>query len=409
LFSLKKWDAYRLYLVMSGATSFFFALIFTVNMIYQATTVGLNPLQLVLVGTLLEIVCFTFEIPTGVVADVYSRRLSVIIGFFLIGIGFMIEGLFPVFGAVLLAQVAWGIGATFHSGALDAWLVDEVGDSRAAQAFLRASQVGQIAGIIGVIASVGLATLNIQLPIVLSGVLFISMGVWLILVMPEQGFQPAPRTDRETWGSLFKTFGEGVAQVKGSAILLLILAISAVSGMFSEGFDRLWTAHVLENITLPNIGNFEPVIWFGFINISGAVVALVSMEVIRRRVNTENSAAVSRALTLIYALLILALVGFAIAQSFPQALIALWLIGVLRNAIHPLENAWTNMFVESQVRATVLSMRAQLNAFGQIAGGPIVGYIGTMSSLRVALSFSALLLAPTLPLFIRSRQKSPQA
>lgn len=409
MFSLKKWDAYRLYLVMSGATSFFFALIFTVNMIYQATTVGLNPLQLVLVGTLLEIVCFTFEIPTGVVADVYSRRLSVIIGFFLIGIGFMIEGLFPVFGAVLLAQVAWGIGATFHSGALDAWLVDEVGDSRAAQAFLRASQVGQIAGIIGVIASVGLATLNIQLPIVLSGVLFISMGVWLILVMPEQGFQPAPRTDRETWGSLFKTFGEGVAQVKGSAILLLILAISAVSGMFSEGFDRLWTAHVLENITLPNIGNFEPVIWFGFINISGAVVALVSMEVIRRRVNTENSAAVSRALTLIYALLILALVGFAIAQSFPQALIALWLIGVLRNAIHPLENAWTNMFVESQVRATVLSMRAQLNAFGQIAGGPIVGYIGTMSSLRVALSFSALLLAPTLPLFIRSRQKSPQA
>ena len=38
------------------------------------------PLQLVLVGTTLELACFLFEIPTGIVADLYSRRLSVVIG-----------------------------------------------------------------------------------------------------------------------------------------------------------------------------------------------------------------------------------------------------------------------------------------------------------------------------------------
>jgi hypothetical protein len=71
------------------------------------------------VGTTLEGCIFLFEVPTGVVADVYSRRLSIIIGFFLIGAGFIVEGSFPVFGAVLLSQVFWGIGYTFTSGATE--------------------------------------------------------------------------------------------------------------------------------------------------------------------------------------------------------------------------------------------------------------------------------------------------
>jgi hypothetical protein len=47
---------------------------------------GLNPLQLVLVGTVLEATAFLAEIPTGVLADVYSRRWSVIVGGPLVGL-----------------------------------------------------------------------------------------------------------------------------------------------------------------------------------------------------------------------------------------------------------------------------------------------------------------------------------
>ena len=57
----------------------------------MATVVGLSPLQMVLVGTILEISAFVFEIPTGIVADLYSRRVSVIIGFALVGIGFSVQ------------------------------------------------------------------------------------------------------------------------------------------------------------------------------------------------------------------------------------------------------------------------------------------------------------------------------
>ena len=82
-------DATRVFYLFNGISTFCFTPTFTVNLLYMVTVVGLSPLQMVLVGTLLEISAFVFEIPTGIVADLYSRRVSVIIGFALIGIGLL--------------------------------------------------------------------------------------------------------------------------------------------------------------------------------------------------------------------------------------------------------------------------------------------------------------------------------
>jgi DHA3 family tetracycline resistance protein-like MFS transporter len=92
----------------------------------------MDPLQLVLTGTTLEVTVLIFEIPTGVLADVYSRRLSTILGVALIGGSLIIEGSFPLFAIVLLSQVIWGIGWTLISGAHDAWIADEIGADAAA-------------------------------------------------------------------------------------------------------------------------------------------------------------------------------------------------------------------------------------------------------------------------------------
>ena len=78
------------YYLLGGGTSFLLVLAFTLSQVYHVTVVGLSPLQLVLVGTVLEATCFLFEIPTGVVADLYSRRLSVVIGLMLLGAGMLL-------------------------------------------------------------------------------------------------------------------------------------------------------------------------------------------------------------------------------------------------------------------------------------------------------------------------------
>src|SRR5260221_7551686 len=108
--TMKRLNSYTVFLFQEFAASLVFAVVFTANILYQVQTVGLNPLQLVLVGTLLEVTAFIAEVPTGIIADVYSRRLSILIGFVLVGIGFLIEGSIPQFWAVLLAQIVWGIG-----------------------------------------------------------------------------------------------------------------------------------------------------------------------------------------------------------------------------------------------------------------------------------------------------------
>ena len=74
------WYAYE------AATSFLGMLAFTVTAVYYVTEVGMSPLQLVLVGTLMEVAIFVFEVPTGIVADVHSRRLSIVAGTFVMGI-----------------------------------------------------------------------------------------------------------------------------------------------------------------------------------------------------------------------------------------------------------------------------------------------------------------------------------
>lgn len=181
----KKLSPYKAYLLYSASTAFLFALIFTVSMVYQVEIIHLNPLQLILVGTTLETTCFIFEIPTGIVADIYSRKLSIIIGLVLIGAGFALEGSVPSFTEALAAQVLWGLGATFISGSVEAWIAEEEKDRSLEQMYLRGAQIGQAGSIIGIVLSTVLANISINVPIVLGRLLFIVLSVFLKVYMPE--------------------------------------------------------------------------------------------------------------------------------------------------------------------------------------------------------------------------------
>ena len=98
MFSNLKLNARFVYLFIQFSASVFFSMMFVVTSLYEATVAGLTPVQLILVGTTLEISAFVFEVPTGIVADVYSRRLSIIIGYILMDILFpkKLSDVFPI-------------------------------------------------------------------------------------------------------------------------------------------------------------------------------------------------------------------------------------------------------------------------------------------------------------------------
>jgi len=405
---MKRPTAHAVYLILTGASELFFWIIFTMDGVYQVTMAQLNPLQLVLVGTVLELTCFLFEVPTGIVADAYSRKLSIVIGMALIGLGFMLEGLFPHFELILLAQVVWGVGATFTSGATEAWITDEIGEANAGRAFLRGSQVGQVCTLVGIVAGMMLANIRLNLPIVLGGGLFVALGLVLWLFMPEDGFRPTPAQDRNSWQRMARTFRGGLAMMRVRPALITILAIGSIYGAFSEGLDRLWTPHLL-NFALPTLDGLQPIVWFGVVRIAGMLLALGATEVARRRVDTNSHAMVARVLSINNALLIACVVVFGLAGHWGVAFAAFMATMPLRRVRNPLYTAWVNQRLDPQVRATVISMSSQADALGQMVGGPILGAIATGASLRAALVVAGLALLPSLLLYARTiRQDAAQ-
>jgi DHA3 family tetracycline resistance protein-like MFS transporter len=404
---LLRLDAYKVYLFLETAMALIFAMIFTASMVYQINVARLSPLQLVLVGTTLELSVFLFEVPTGVVADVYSRRLSVIIGMALIGSGFILEGSFPIFWSILLAQLLWGIGYTFTSGATQAWITDEIGEAAANKAFLRSSQLSQISALLGIGAGMILGALRVNLPILVGGSALILLAVFLTLVMPETGFHPTPRQDRSTWQHMADTFRDGLGMVSRRPALYTILLIGFFYGLYSEGLDRLWTKHMLEGFAQPDWLQAQPVVFIGAIQAVGMLLSSAALGLLHRRVDTESHLATARSLLAITGVLISSVLAFALAPWLIVALIARWIISVTRAMIDPLYTAWVNQRLDSRVRATVLSMGGQVDAIGQVAGGPVVGAIGNALSVSAAITVSGVLLTPVLALYARTlRQES---
>jgi DHA3 family tetracycline resistance protein-like MFS transporter len=398
-------DAYKVYLIMGGVSSLAFGMIFTVLAVYYVQTVGMNPLQLVLVGTILEGTVLLFEVPTGIVADTYSRRLSVIISFFLIGACYILQGLLPVVVAIFVAEFIRGVGETFTSGAASAWIADEIGEGKVGRAYLRHGQVSRIGGFAGIALGTGLATINLTLPIVLGGVMLVLFGVVLAFIMPETGFHPTPQDAAAhqaptPWQTMHGIARDGAAVVRTRPVVLMLLLVGIVFGAFSEGLDRLGEAHFLITLGFPAWPAWEPVVWIGLLNAAGMLLGIVVAEVLVRRLGMTDERRLHRLLLGSTAGLVVAVIAFGLAPTFAVGVITSLAAGVLRSLQYPLASTWLNLHLPSRVRATVLSMVGQADALGQVAGGPVVGLVA-LRSLRAALVFAGLLLTPALALYVR--------
>ncbi len=124
-------------------------------------------------------------------------------------------------------------------------------------------------------------------------------------------------------------------------------------------------------------------------------------EVARRKIVTDQFNSVAKALFFLTLLLSMGLFAFALGQSFWLVMGAYWLVSIARDIIGPVYTAWVNQRLDSDVRATVLSMSGQVDAIGQILGGPGVGIIGNLLSVRAALLASGIILSPALALYQR--------
>ena len=371
----------------------------TVNLVFMVEVAGLDPLQMVLVGTVLEASVFLFEIPTGVVADAVSRKRSVVIGHGMVGVGFLVLALFPSFAFILLSQVIWGVGWTFISGAYAAWLSEEVGVDRANEAFLRGSQVSHAAAFFGIGIAIALAHISLRLPIMVGAVGVIALAVAMHFLMRESEKASILGNERETWQVMKLTFLGGVGEIRSRPVLLIMLGITAVFGMFSEGIDRLFTPYLIESFEFPALGDLDSVTWWGIIAAVSSLVGLGTTTIARRKVDLSDQAKLTWVLGSLLVAISLLVLLIANSRGIMLVLVCYWLVGGLRSAYGPLVTAWLNRLLPDQSKATLFSMYGQSDALGQTVGGPFIGALAKYVSIAFALGTSAVVLLPSMPLY----------
>src|SRR5205085_4862119 len=238
------------------ATTVYFGLNFILRMptcaviaVYLVRELHFSPLQLVLMGTAMEAAVFLFEVPTGIVADTYSRRLSLIIGYLGTGAAWAAVGFVSAPWLVIALWAFWGFAYTFTSGAEQAWITDEVGVENVGTIFLRAARFGQAGAVVGLIAQVAVGTVSLRGGVIVGGVFTIACGLAAILFMPETGFVRRPREERAApIAELRRTAVKGGRYAWAQPIVMLLIGVELFMGTSSEAFGRSKEAHLLRDV-----------------------------------------------------------------------------------------------------------------------------------------------------------------
>jgi DHA3 family tetracycline resistance protein-like MFS transporter len=361
-----------------------------------------SPLELILMGTAMEATIFVCEVPTGVVADTYSRRLSLIIGFVGMGLAVMLVGLSSAPWVVIALWALWGLSYTFTSGAYQAWITDEVGVENVGSMFLRGRRFGFAGALCGLGLMVAIGTVSLRAAVITGGAITLVCGLACIVLMPENGFRRKPTSERRhALGELKATATTGVRFVRAQTIVLILVATELIAGFGAEAFDRLTEAHILRDVGWT--GPVRPVLGFGLISAVTMVLGFAAVGPVIRRVDRGGMPTVARMLVFFTVATIAAQVAFALAPTFDVVIGTFMVALIARGFISPLYTTWLNkQITDSSVRATVLSISGQANAVGQAAGGPVLGVIGNAFGIPIALATGALTVLPAVGLYARA-------
>ncbi|MGG0656185.1 MFS transporter [Rummeliibacillus pycnus] len=381
----------NIYFTIASLRSLLIQMVFTINAIYYVVNANLNPLQLVLIGTIMETTIFLFEMPTGLVADHFGRKRSLFIGTLIVGFAHVLEGIFPSFWSIAIASGLWGVGWTFISGAEEAWIADELEGKNLDFIFLKGAQFESFGQFLGIILSVCIAVLfSVKVSIITAGAMLILLAFAILFFMPETKFLKVTRMkDVSAIRHLVRTIRAGTKQIHGNTMLVSIAMITIFSGLASEGFDRLWGAHFIEDF---HISEEKSIYWFGSFYATTFLLNIVVLHFVERRFK-KNYPFV---LFVTNSFLIIMILIFAFSSNFLFAVITYLLASTLRKIHYPLMSIMINERLESKGRATALSMFGQLDAIGQIAGGPIIGTLALYTTLANGLAYSTILILPIL-------------
>lgn len=119
---------------------------------------GLSPAEISSLFALWSATAFFLELPSGLWADVFSRRLLLVIAPLLPGTGFVLWAFFPSFPVFAVGFVLWGVGSALRSGTMQALVYEELERVGAAGAYARVIGRSEAVSLLAVVAASAVAS-----------------------------------------------------------------------------------------------------------------------------------------------------------------------------------------------------------------------------------------------------------
>jgi MFS family permease len=362
----------RVYLLLLLGNTLAASLIWGINTIFLLDA-GLSNLEAFAANAFFTAGMVLFEVPTGIVADTVGRRASYLLGTVTLAASTLFYVLLwqieAPFWAWAIASLLLGLGFTFFSGAVEAWLVDALAATgftgNLESVFGRGQVVTGVAMLTGSVAGGFIAQqISLGTPFVLRGVILVAMFAVAFRLMHDVGFAPAraerPLVEMRKIASASIDYGWRVPAAKWLMVEGLF-----VGGVGFYGFYAL-QPYLLELYDDPRA--------YQIAGLAAAIVAGaqilggVAAPWIRARFKRRTSA-----LLVLAALNVVTLALVGAIESFWAVigLTAVW--ALLFAATMPIRQAYLNGLIPSRQRATILSFDSLMNSTGGVWAQPVLG------------------------------------
>lgn len=369
--------------------------------VWWIDVLALSPFQLVLMGIVLSVTVVLTETPTGVVADMYSRKWSMAIGMILMGLSYAWVVASRNFWVILPAQSLFAVGWTFSSGADIAWLTDELRGARddssdddidhmVEQLLLRRHRIGMMIGAGGAVFMMIVGSRHLVGAVLITALVTLCVGIAWATVTPEDHFHRAE--DRATFTSTLKA---GLANVQRRPRLQSLVIMALLISLAAEALDRFAYVRFIDAIGANDESIVVTGVLFLFMAAAGLALNLIVTRYIGQRDRTADGTS-GRNPMVLPAIIVSSTAGAGALVTALAPGVALIGVGMMvqdstRETLFEVINAWTNREVDSSARATVHSLIGQAFAVGEIAGGVALGLVAEWFGIPTSLFISGCL------------------
>ncbi|HEU4917321.1 MAG TPA: MFS transporter [Acidimicrobiia bacterium] len=398
----------RTYLVLILLQTLAASLIWGINTLFLLDA-GLSITEAFVANAAYTAGMMIFEVPTGVIADTFGRRVSFILGAVTLlvttvaylGLWYVQAGI----GWWILVSALIGLGFTFFSGATEAWLVDALDatgfEGVTETVFGKGQAVAGAATLIGTIGGGFLGQVNLGLPYIARSVLLLAVIGAAWAWMHDLGYQPTKgvAVGPQVRGILRSSIEHGY---NNPPIRMFMLAAPFASGV------SIWIFYAFQPYLLELFGDPDATYLAGIAAAVFAVAQMIGGASIRlvRKVSSTRSG------VLITQIVVgsLALIGVGLAErleipvGFWVAIALLTLFSLFSSIAFPIQQAYMNGCIPSEQRATVLSFASLMGSAGGVVAQPALGRVADVFSYGIAYVVAGVIYVLSLPFLIAVRR-----